>query len=238
MNYEQILDEIMVNTLSAEKLIWYPQKDFHYAVCPWTLEFHTTIFLSSILLSLNQEKPLVILIQSEELPENAMVYTWAIGPHFWRIRECWKTVPQELLENGIATTDKNYYPYLDKLFCYLSVINVNENHLVLFIKKGAKNSAVSDALKKLLWKDYALLVISNCHQWLPSDTCKERSENLINNLKNKTMDEEEKEAFPALSVLSELLPNKENPNHIEQLINSWEIGFDTKESTSLWFMMS
>ena len=51
MNYEQLLDEIMVNTLSAKELIGTPQRDFQYAVCPWDLEFHTMIFLSSILLT-------------------------------------------------------------------------------------------------------------------------------------------------------------------------------------------
>jgi hypothetical protein len=34
------------------------------------------------------------------------------------------------------------------------------------------------------------------------------------------MDNEEKEEFPALDILSELLPKKDNPNAIEQLVNS------------------
>jgi hypothetical protein len=51
-------------------------------------------------------------------------------------------------------------------------------------------------------------------------TCKERAENLIAHLKEKSMDAEEKKEFPALNILSELLPKKGNPNTIEQLVNS------------------
>ena len=78
MNYESLLDEIMINTLSAKELIGTPQKEFHYAVCPWNLEFHTTILLSSILLSLDQYQPLILLIQVDELAESAMRYTGEI----------------------------------------------------------------------------------------------------------------------------------------------------------------
>ena len=236
MNYEQLLDEIMVNTVSANQLVWYPQKDFHYAVCPRTLEFHTTIFLSSILLSFDQEKPLAILIQVDNLPESAMLYTWKVGPHFWRIWDFDKTIPEQLKD--LPQTEENHYPYLDKLFCYLSVINVNPNHTVIFVKKGEKNWEVADALREILKWEYSLLVISNCYEGLPTNTCKEKAEDLISHLKEKNMDSEEKEEFPALNILSELLPSKENPNTIEQLVNSWEIGFDPEKTTSLRFMMS
>ena len=236
MNYEQLLDEIMVNTISAKQLVWYPQTDFHYAVCPRTLEFHTTIFLSSILLSFDQEKPLAILVQVDDLPESTMLYTWKIWPHFGRIRDFKKTIPEQFYE--FPQTDKNYYPYLDKLFCYLSVININENHIVLFIKKWEENWDLTKALKKIIKKDYSLLVVSNCYEGLPMITCKERAENLITHLKEKNMDTEEKEEFPALNILSELLPKKENPNTIEQLVNSWEMWFNPEETTSLRFMMS
>ena len=37
MNYEQLLDEIMVNTVSAQELIWLPQRDLRYGVCPGVL---------------------------------------------------------------------------------------------------------------------------------------------------------------------------------------------------------
>jgi hypothetical protein len=67
------------------------------------------------------------------------------------------------------------------------------------------------------------LVVSNCYEGLPTVTCKERAENLINHLKEKNMNKEEKEEFPALNILSELLPKKENPNIIEQLINSGDL---------------
>ncbi len=78
MHYEQLLDEIMINTLSAKELIGTPQREFRYAVCPWNLEFHTTIFLSSILLSLNQHQPLILMIQVDDLPTAAMRYTGEI----------------------------------------------------------------------------------------------------------------------------------------------------------------
>ena len=238
MNYEQLLDEIMVNTISANQLVGYPQKDFHYAVCPRTIEFHTSIFLSSALLCLNQKKPLIILVQVDNLEKDAMLYTWTIGPHFWRTRDLKKNAMTIEGTGKIPFTDKNYYPYLDKLFCYLSVINVNQNHLVLFIKKGEKKTILANDLKKLLKNDYSLLVISNCYENLPINTCKEESNTLITHLKNKSMESTEKENFPAFSILSEILPKQENPNHIEQLINSWEIGFDNKKTTSLFFMLS
>lgn len=238
MNYEQILDEIMVNTLSAKQLVWYPQKDFHYAVCPSTLEFHTSIFLSSALLCLDQEKPLIILIQVDELDENAMIFSWKIWPHFWRIRDFNETIPDIFSKNNIQKTEKNHYQYLDKLFCYLSVINTNKNHIVVFIKKWEKNSTLTDTIKELLKKDYTLLVISNAYQDLPSDICKDKAENLISHLKTKSMNLEEKNNFPALNVLSELLPTLQNPDQIEQLINSWEMGFSKEKSTSLRFMLS
>lgn len=238
MNYEQLLDEIMINTLSAERFIWFPQKDFHYAICPWTLEFHTTIFLSSILLALDQKKPLIVLIQTEELPENALLYTWKIWPHFWRMRNFENHIPKEFLENNFPTTRKNYYPYMDKLFCYLSVININPKHLVIFIKKWDENKNLTKILRKILKNNYSLLVISNCYDKLPSEICKKNSEKLIENFKNKSMNPKEKRNFSALNILNKLIPNKKNHNTIEQLINTWEIGFDTKESTSLWFMVS
>lgn len=236
MNYEQLLDEIMVNAVSAKQLVWYPQKDFHYAVCPRTLEFHTPIFLSSILLSFDQEKPLVILVQVDDLPESSMIFTWKVGPHFWRIRNFKKNLPEQFYE--FPQTDKNYYPYLDKLFCYLSVININEKHTVVFVKKWEKNWEITETLKNILKKDYSLLVISNCYEGLPTITCKERAENLINHLKEKNMNKEEKEEFPALNILSELLPKKENPNIIEQLINSGDLWLNPNKTTSLRFMMS
>ena len=236
MNYEQLLDEIMVNAVSAKQLVWYPQKDFHYAVCPRTLEFHTTIFLSSILLSFDQEKPLVILVQVDDLPESSMIFTWKVGPHFWRIRNFKKNLPEQFYE--FPQTDKNYYPYLDKLFCYLSVININEKHTVVFVKKWEKNWEITETLKNILKKDYSLLVVSNCYEGLPTITCKERAENLINHLKEKNMNKEEKEEFPALNILSELLPKKENPNIIEQLINSGDLWLNPNKTTSLRFMMS
>jgi hypothetical protein len=34
------------------------------------------------------------------------------------------------------------------------------------------------------------------------------------------MNTDEKTEFPALDILSELLPSKENPDQIEQLVNS------------------
>ena len=124
------------------------------------------------------------------------------------------------------------------MFCYLSVINTNKNHIVVFIKKWEKNSTLTDTIKELLKKDYALLVISNAYQDLPSDICKDKAENLISHLKTKSMNLEEKNNFPALNVLSELLPTLQNPDQIEQLINSWEMGFSKEKSTSLRFMLS
>lgn len=236
MNYEQLLDEIMVNTLSAKEFIGTPQREFHYAVCPRNLQFHTTIFLASILLAFDQQKPLIFLVQVDDLPKAAMLYTGQVWPHFGRKRDFSTQIP-EGLANTIEQTQENYYPYLDKLFCYLSVINVHPGHLVLFIKKGEKQQNLTPTLKSLLQNEYSLLVISDCFQQLPSDSCKEASKELIAHLLDKKMDKEEQSKFPAFSLLSELLPTASKNEALEQLINTWDLGLDQDKSTSFWFMM-
>ena len=237
MPYEQLLDEIMVNTLSAKELIGYPQQEFRYAVCPWELEFHTTIFLASILLAFDQEKPLILLIQVDDLPESAMLYTGNIWPHFGRKRNGSHQIPELFIQNHIPQTEENYYPYLDKLFCYLGVINVNQRHLVLFVKKGEKNKNLTDLLRKLLQTEYSLLVISNCFNQLPTNPCKEASEQLISRIVKKKMSLEEQRSFPAFWLLSELLPREAEETALEQIINTWELGLDPQKSTSFWFML-
>lgn len=134
MNYEQLLDEIMVNTLAARDFFGTPQENFRYSLCPFHLELHTTIFLAGSLLMLDQQKPVLALIQIDELPADMMLYTGQIGPHFGRSRKLSADFSFELSQS-LATTDQNPYPYLDKLFAYLAVINTNSNHSVLFIKK-------------------------------------------------------------------------------------------------------
>lgn len=237
MHYEQLLDEIMINTLSAKGLIGTPQREFHYAVCPWNLEFHTTIFLSSILLSLDQHQPLILLIQVDELPESAMRYTGEIWPHFGRKRN-FKAQHSSFFEKGTLTqTTENPYPYLDKLFCYLSVINVHQDHLVLFVKTGEKNWKLTEVLKPLLEQDYSLLVISNCYDQLPSERAREKSTLLIQHLKTKSMNEEEQCHFPAFHILSDLLPEEEHSESIEQMLNTADLGLDSQCSSSLWRML-
>lgn len=241
MNYEQLLDEIMVNTLSAKELIWTPQKELRYAVCPPTLEFHTTIFLASALLALNQNKPIICLIQVDELPEPTMVYTGKIGPHFGRIWDLKKRLPKLLLGHHLPQCEANYYPYLDKLFSYLAVINTSESHLVLFIKKGEKNKNLSEILRKILHQNYSLLVMSTCYTDLPTATAKEKSESLISHILKKKMSLEEERNFPALSILSNLLDHEPQTDAeqttIEHIVHTGEIGLDTEHSSTLRFMM-
>ena len=138
MNYEQLLDEIMVNTVSAQELIWLPQRDLRYGVCPGVLEFHTSLFLASALLAFDQHKPIIFLVQVEELPHDAMVYTGQIWPHFGRV---WNQNSEDLSavrKLQLEETDQNFYLYLDKLFAYLAVINMHQEHVVIFVKTGAK----------------------------------------------------------------------------------------------------
>lgn len=237
MNYEQLLDEIMINTLSAKELIGAPQREFHYAVCPRNLEFHTTIFLANILLTFNQENPLILLVQVDDLPESAMLYTGEIWPHFGRKRNCSQQIPELFVQHHFPQTEENYYSYLDKLFCYLGVINVNQNHLVIFVKKWEKNKNLAELLRKLLQTKYSLLVISNCFNQLPTDSCKEASEQLVNHIIKKKMNLEEQREFPAFWLLSELLPRESTNKPLDQLINTGDLGFDQEKSTSFRFMM-
>lgn len=237
MNYESLLDEIMINTLSAKELIGTPQKEFHYAVCPWNLEFHTTIFLSSILLSLDQYQPLILLIQVDELAESAMRYTGEIWPHFGRKRNFRNQHSSFFEKENLPQTSENPYPYLDKLFCYLSVINVHQDHLVVFVKRGENSQKLTELLKPLLKKGYSLLVISNCYEQLPSEHAKEQSSRLIQHLKNKNLNEEEQSKFPAFHILSHLLAEEKNSEGIEQILNTADLGFDSKYSNSLWRML-
>lgn len=237
MNYEQLLDEIMVNTLSAKELIGTPQRDFQYAVCPWDLEFHTMIFLSSILLTFDQKKPIIALIQVAKLPEPVMLYTGEIGPHFGRLRNVDNQPSQLFAQHGLAQTEENFYPYLDKLFCYLGVINPNQEHLVIFIRQGVKQTGLLALLKELLGKDYSLLVVSNCYDGLPMQACKAQSETLVAHLLDKQMSEAEQEAFPAFTILNQLLPKELGESAVGQLVNTEELGFSQDSSTSFWFML-
>lgn len=45
-----------------------------YGVCPLDLEFHTSIFLAGALLAFDQSKPLIMLIQVEDLPKDIMLF--------------------------------------------------------------------------------------------------------------------------------------------------------------------
>jgi hypothetical protein len=68
---------------------------------------------------------------------------------------------------------------------------------VLFVKKGEKNKNLTDLLRKLLQTEYSLLVISNCFNQLPTNPCKEASEQLISHIVKKKMSLEEQRSFPA-----------------------------------------
>jgi hypothetical protein len=46
------------------------------------LEYHTSIFLAGALLSFGQNRPMLFLVQVEELEEDVMIFDGEIGPHF------------------------------------------------------------------------------------------------------------------------------------------------------------
>ena len=50
----------------------------------------------------------------------------------------------------LEETDQNFYPYLDKLFAYLAVINMHQEHVVIFVKTGEKISSLFEHIKPLL----------------------------------------------------------------------------------------
>lgn len=233
MNYEQLLDEIMVNTISAKELIGVPQVEVKYGVCPLDLEFHTSIFLAGALLAFDQSKPLVMLIQVEDLPEEVMVFRGQIGPHFGRVWDCGAS---KLLTHLPATEEK-VYPYLDKLFAYLGVINSSQGHIVIFVKKGAKMQTLAQDLRTLLGEGYSLLVMSNAYQGLPSLQAKELSAELIEQCKRSAMKEDLEAQFPAFACLSALWAESSAEVVAEHVLNTGDMGMDQEYSTSLWCML-
>lgn len=100
--------------------------------------------------------------------------------------------------------EQKCYPYLDKLFAYLGVINSCDQHIVIFVKKGAKMQTLAQDLKSLLVGDYSLLVMSNAYQGMPTLQAKELSATLIQQCKQSIMHESLQEQFPALACLSAL----------------------------------
>lgn len=103
------------------------------------------------------------MIQVPELPAPALLYQGQIGPHFGRTRN--EKAKSQL---DIAQTQENHYPYLDKLFAYLGVINPNPEHIVLFVRQGEKDKNLTAQLASLLEQDYSLLVISDAYSELPT----------------------------------------------------------------------
>ena len=237
MNYEQLLDEIMVNTVSAQELIWLPQRDLRYGVCPGVLEFHTSLFLASALLAFDQHKPIIFLVQVEELPHDAMVYTGQIWPHFGRV---WNQNSEDLSavrKLQLEETDQNFYTYLDKLFAYLAVINMHQEHVVIFVKTGAKICSLLEHIKPLLEQWYSLMVMNDCYAGLSMESCKEKTAQLIASCKHQSMTEKQQYDYPALACLSSLLAQRQGNQEIEHLINTGDLGLDEERSTSLWFMI-
>lgn len=233
MNYELLLDEIMVNTVSARQLITVPERQVNYGVCPLQLEYHTSIFLAGTILSLGQTRPLLFLIQVEDLEADIMLYTWTIGPHFGK---------QYKLQNqnsqfSFPETTQNRYPYLDKLFAYAAVLSTKTNHQVIFIKKGAKIWALSQQIKEHIDAGYALLILSNAYQNLPSDQAKKLSASLIQKCKEQLMDETLQSEFPAFACLQNLTNPQKDNIIMEHLINTWDLGMDSENSTSLRYLI-
>lgn len=232
MNYEALLDEIMVNTLSAKERLGLPQKSFKYAVCPWQLEFHTTIFLTSALLSLDQSKPLLILIQVEDAEAECLEYIGSIGPHFGRI---WKRSAEMSV---FPQTVHNYYPYLDKLFSYLAVINTHQSHQVFFVNKGAKLQNLITMVAPLLQEEYSLLIVSDLYADLSTQESKTLSKSFIAALQNRQQPLLAEHEYPALALLHYLISPPSRKDAKMQLVNTGELGLDSEKSSSLWFMLA
>lgn len=72
---------------------------------------------------------------------------------------------------------------------------------------------------------------------MPSELAKEQSIRLIQHLKDKNLDEEEKRSFPAFHILSDLLPAEADSEGIEQMLNTADLGLDAQSSSSLWRML-
>lgn len=233
MNYELLLDEIMINAISAKDLIDTPQNPTSYGVCPLQLEYHTSIFLAGMLLAFGQERAINFLIQVEELEEDIMIYTWTIGPHFGKNYQLWdQTSPLPF-----PKTNHNPYPYLDKLFAYTAVLNNRTDHQIIFVKKGIKIWTLSEILKEQIKQGYALLVMSNLYQNLPTQEAKQLSETLIQKCKAQILDEKLQADFPAFACLEKLYDEQHPPLLLDYLINTGDLGMDEQKSTSMRYMI-
>lgn len=231
MNYELLLDEIMVNTVGAKELIWASGKDVHYGVCPLQLEYHTSIFLAGALLSFWQDRPMLFLIQVEDLAEDVMVFKGGVGPHFGKRYQLGEH------QFDFPTVSENAYSYLDKLFAYTAVLNAREDHQVIFVKKGVKVWSLSSFLKQQVSQWYGLLILSNVYQNLPSSEAKQLSAELIAQCKAEIMDQNLQEQFPAFACLHKLCQGYDGNIVAEHVINTADMGLDAERSTSLWCML-
>ena len=231
MNYELLLDEIMVNTVGVKELIWASGKDVHYGVCPLQLEYHTSIFLAGALLSFWQDRPMLFLIQVEDLAEDVMVFKGEVGPHFGKRYQLGEH------QFDFPTVSENAYSYLDKLFAYTAVLNSREDHQVIFVKKGVKVWSLSSFLKQQVSQWYGLLILSNVYQNLPSSEAKQLSAELIAQCKAEIMDQNLQEQFPAFACLHKLCQGYDGNIVAEHVINTADMGLDAEKSTSLWCML-
>lgn len=221
MNYEQLLDEIMVNTLAAQELLPATDCSVTYALCPATMQFHTMLFLTASLLTMDQDQPLLVMVQVDDLPEAIMRYSGEIGPHFGRV---WQRNEEILSE--IPATNECYYSDLERLFCYLAVLNPHSQHQVLFVKKGVLKSDFLRQVQELLQGQWSLLVLVDGVTGNSAMESKLSSQALLSHCLEQQMSEEEQLQFPVLSYLSSLMQGIEKPVLMQEIISPNDVGLE------------
>ena len=224
INYDQLLDEIILNTLSAEKFLWSGEGHRQQLIIPSSLESYSNLFLASSLLLLQPERKNNIIITIPELPEELLLFTGKIWPHFGKARNC-KSINKDF---DFMTTEESFYPYLDKLFCYLSVINPSKEHRVFFLREGAKHKQLKEFLSQE--KESNLIIISDFYNDLPQEIGKNKGLDLSMQLKTLAIDPEISADYPLLELFTVKTDNREPLYHV---LNTWELGLNPEKTKTL-----
>ncbi len=234
MDYEQLLDEIMLMTLSAERFIGDQLQQAQQVLIPASLEQYSKIFLSSSLLLLHPEKSTTILITLPQLPDDAEIlqFCGTIGPHFGRR---W-FFPSKSDQNWESTDDQSIYPYLDQLFSYLSVLRTSENCQLIFLKAGHFPEALKTHLSKQ--EDHNLLIVSDFFLDMEQSQAEVQANKLLEGFSNLEFDTQLSSSYPILKLLRKRsMEGSENPEQspLISLTNTGNLGLNSKKTKTLVF---
>lgn len=234
MDYEQLLDEIMLMTLSAERFISDQLQQAQQVLIPASLEHYSKMFLSSSLLLLHPEKTTTILITLPQLPHDAEIlqFSGTIGPHFGRR---W-FFPENPTQNWPSTDDQSIYPYMDQLFSYLSVLRTSENCQLIFLKTGSFPDSLKDHLSKQTNQN--LLIVTDFFLDMEQSQAEIQAEKLLTGFSNLNFDTQLSSSYPILQLLGKRSikgSEKTDQSPLISLTNTGSLGLNPQKTKTLVF---